>query len=70
MLEDVLFKADYYDVSKSTTDHSFTLGDYGSDDKGEKDNDGESYLLFNKTKIIKRRPKNIRAHYGLIVSDN
>ncbi|KAK4167750.1 nucleoside phosphorylase domain-containing protein [Cladorrhinum sp. PSN259] len=65
-LEDVLFKADYAHVSDSSVDFQMAP-DVNKDDQ---DNKGESCRLCDKTKIVKRKPRGMRIHYGLIASGN
>lgn len=61
-LEDILFKTDYGHVSESITD-------YG--DITDTDRDTEENCRFcDRTKAIKRKPRDIRVHYGLIASGN
>lgn len=62
-LNDVLFNADYSHVSKSTTGCDVTS--YNSDDDDE-----ESCRFCDKTEVVKRKPRDMRVHYGLIASGN
>ncbi|OPB46716.1 hypothetical protein A0O28_0068400 [Trichoderma guizhouense] len=63
-LEDILFKADYSHVCQSTTeDHASFGSSYESEEE-------ESCQHCDKTKIIKRKPRDMRVHYGLIASGN
>ncbi|KKP07655.1 hypothetical protein THAR02_00191 [Trichoderma harzianum] len=57
-LIDVLFKADYDHVNKSTTD---------DEDEGDEE---ENCRFCDKTRIVKRKPREARVHYGLIASGN
>ncbi|KAI9765366.1 MAG: hypothetical protein M1840_007446 [Geoglossum simile] len=60
-LEDVLFKADYSHIS---TDYEVTVvTDNGEDEE-------ESCRFCDRTKIVKRRARDMRVHYGLIASGN
>ena len=62
-LEDVLFKADYDHVGKSSAASEPT-----SDvDEGEEE---ESCRFCDRTKVVKRKPRDMRIHYGLIASGN
>lgn len=63
-LEDVLFKADYGHVSESTTDCDVAPD---SDDEEEEE---ESCKFCDKAKIVKRKLRDMRVHYGLIASGN
>ncbi|KAH0563399.1 hypothetical protein GP486_002033 [Trichoglossum hirsutum] len=60
-LEDVLFKADYSHVSRSSMDYEVT--DDGEDEE-------ESCQFCDRTKIVKRRARDMRVHYGLVASGN
>jgi nucleoside phosphorylase len=63
-LQDVLFKASYNHVEKQ---HLNALEE-GND---ELENDAEEDCRYcDKTQIIKRKPRNMRVHYGLIASGN
>lgn len=62
--EDVLFKADYGHVSESTTDCGVTPGI----DDGDEEED--SCRFCDRSNIVKRRPREMRVHYGLIASGN
>ncbi|KAL6831934.1 hypothetical protein V8C40DRAFT_285364 [Trichoderma camerunense] len=57
-LEDILFNSDYSHVNESGT---------GDQDEG---NEKESCTFCDKAKIVKRRPRDARVHYGLIASGN
>ncbi|UKZ79072.1 hypothetical protein TrVFT333_006823 [Trichoderma virens FT-333] len=57
-LKDVLFQADYSHVSGSTLD---------DEDEGDEE---ENCRFCDKTKVVKRRPRGARVHYGLIASGN
>jgi nucleoside phosphorylase len=63
-LEDVLFKADYGHVSESSTD----CGTIPDNDDG--DEEEESCPFCDRTKTVKRKPRDMRVHYGLIASGN
>ncbi|KAL6825975.1 ankyrin repeat-containing domain protein [Trichoderma sp. SZMC 28015] len=63
-LEDILFKADYSHVYQNTTeDHVSSGSSYESEEE-------ESCQHCDKTKVLKRKPRNMRVHYGLIASGN
>ncbi|KAF3076556.1 Ankyrin repeat, PH and SEC7 domain containing protein secG [Trichoderma lentiforme] len=63
-LEDICFKADYSHVYQSTTeDHVSSGSSYESEEE-------ESCQYCDKTKIIKRKPRDMRVHYGIIASGN
>ncbi|GAB1313418.1 hypothetical protein MFIFM68171_03628 [Madurella fahalii] len=61
-LEDVLFRADYSHVSGSTTDYETTT-DIDEDEE-------ESCRFCDPTKVVMRKPRDMRVHYGLIASGN
>jgi len=60
-LEDLLFKADYNHVNESTTI---------TEDSYDKSEGEENCQSCDKTKIVKRKPRDMRVHYGLIASGN
>jgi len=62
-LEDVLFKADYGHISESTTGCDTAP----NDDDGE---DEECCRFCDRTNIVKRKPRDMRVHFGLIASGN
>ena len=63
-LEDVLFKADYGHVSGSNTDCS------AIPDNDDGDEEEESCRFCDRSKVVKRKPRDMRVHYGLIASSN
>lgn len=63
-LEDLLFKTDYGHVSESTSVCEVTQD---IDDGDEKE---ESCRLCDRTEVVKRKPRDMRVHYGLIASGN
>ncbi|KAI1505150.1 nucleoside phosphorylase domain-containing protein [Biscogniauxia marginata] len=67
-LEDVLFKANYHhcDESRSRKHASLECSD------GDKEEEEEEYSCqyCDKAKVVKRKPRNMRVHYGLIASGN
>jgi nucleoside phosphorylase len=69
-LEDVLFNADYDHVSKSSTDGDTSRDDNDGDKEDNEDEGKESCRHCDKTKIVKRQPRDMRVHYGLIASGN
>lgn len=63
-LEDVLFKADYSHVNENSTDCvSIPDNDDGAEGEG-------SCRFCDRTKVVKRKPRDMRVHYGLIASAN
>ncbi|KAI3573063.1 hypothetical protein IWW34DRAFT_888169 [Fusarium oxysporum f. sp. albedinis] len=63
-LKDVLFKANYGHVAESI-DGSAIPGRSEDEEMGE-----ESCQLCDKTQIVRRKPRDMRVHYGLIASGN
>ncbi|EAQ88564.1 hypothetical protein CHGG_05183 [Chaetomium globosum CBS 148.51] len=63
-LEDVLFRADYDHVSERSSDCDVTL------DSDDEDEEEESCRFCDRAKIVKRKPREMRVHYGLIASGN
>ncbi|KAF9771951.1 hypothetical protein IL306_010380 [Fusarium sp. DS 682] len=66
-LEDVLFRADYGHVSENITDCDVTPD---SDDGEEEEAEEESCKFCDRAKIVKRKIRDMRVHYGLIASGN
>ncbi|KAI0817992.1 hypothetical protein GGR55DRAFT_685440 [Xylaria sp. FL0064] len=64
--QDVLFKADY-DHKESNPDQAETRS---PEDKEDEDDENESCQYCDKTQIVRRRPRNMRVHFGLIASGN
>ncbi|KAL5610976.1 hypothetical protein FOBRF1_007093 [Fusarium oxysporum] len=62
-LEDVLFNANYSHVAESTDCGSIT--GRGDDEEGE-----ENCQFCDKTHVVRRKPRDMRVHYGLIASGN
>jgi nucleoside phosphorylase len=61
-LEDVLFKADYSHVNEGTD-----CGAIPDNDDGDNE---ESCQFCDRAKVVKRKPRDMRIHYGLIASGN
>jgi hypothetical protein len=66
-LKDVLFKANYAHVSKSTTDPAAIPDNDDEDKEGEED---ESCRFCDRAKIVKRKLREMRVFYSLITSGN
>jgi nucleoside phosphorylase len=60
-LEDVRFRADYSHVNESTT---------VTEDDEDEDEEEENCQNCDRTKIVKRKTRDMRVHYGLIASGN
>ncbi|UKZ72900.1 hypothetical protein TrVFT333_000537 [Trichoderma virens FT-333] len=59
---DILFRSDYGHVSKDTNyDNASDIDDYDEE---------ESCELCDKSQILKKKPREMRVHYGLIASGN
>ena len=71
-LEDVLFKPEYGHISKSTVDRgSIADNDSERSSDGEDVDEGERSCRFcDMTKVVKRKPRGMLVHYGLIASGN
>ncbi|UKZ46319.1 hypothetical protein TrVGV298_000520 [Trichoderma virens] len=60
--KDILFRSDYGHVSKDTNyDNASDIDDYDEE---------ESCELCDKSQILKKKPREMRVHYGLIASGN
>jgi nucleoside phosphorylase len=66
-LKDVLFRADHNHVDKINTP---TDENYSDSYDGEGDEGGESCQFCDRTKTVRRKPRDMRVHYGLIASGN
>jgi ankyrin repeat protein/nucleoside phosphorylase len=66
-LQDVLFKADY---GHTTKDALKDLNDTSDADDDEEEEEDESCRLCDKTKTVKRKPRDMAVHFGLIASGN
>ncbi|KAL6406233.1 hypothetical protein AUP68_10402 [Ilyonectria robusta] len=62
-LQDVLFKADYNHVSENADCRTISDDDDGKEEE-------EVCRFCDRTKIVKRKPRDMRVHYGLIASGN
>jgi nucleoside phosphorylase len=62
-LEDVLFKADYSHANEGTDRGAFPDNDDGDEEE-------ESCQFCDRAKVVKRKPRDMRVHYGLIASGN
>ena len=76
-LRDVLFRADYNHVEKSviggmgTTGIAMQDGDDDDDDDDDDDEGGGNYCTnCDQSKIVQRKTRDMRVHYGLIASGN
>ncbi|PNP85039.1 hypothetical protein FNYG_01564 [Fusarium nygamai] len=66
-LKDRLFKANYAHINKSGADGTVRL----IDDHEAEESDAEDYCRFcDKSQTVTRKPREMRVHYGLIVSGN
>ncbi|KAE8362702.1 hypothetical protein BDV27DRAFT_159526 [Aspergillus caelatus] len=71
-LKDVLFKADCKHIENINTGENEEKYDDSDDDEEEEydDEGGENCIHCDQTKIIRRKPRDMRVHYGLIASGN
>ncbi|KAK7398286.1 hypothetical protein QQX98_012344 [Neonectria punicea] len=63
-LEDVLFRANYGHVAESTDCGAIPSSD-GDEEEGE-----ENCRFCDKTQVVRRKPRDMRVHHGLIASGN
>lgn len=72
--EDILFRADYNHVTKKPIHSRIVAGNVAEDENKEDWEDGDeeerSCLFCDRTRIVKRRPREMLVHYGLIASGN
>jgi nucleoside phosphorylase len=68
-LVDILFKASYDHVTPVKPDRN-AKGEGGNDGKEEEEEEEDSCRFCDKTKAVKRNPRDMRVHYGLIASGN
>jgi nucleoside phosphorylase len=80
-MQDVLFRADYDHVNETSVEGDARMDDNDGNDEDEKednddasdDSDGddeESCRRCDKTKIVRRKRRGMRVHYGLVASGN
>ncbi|SCO18809.1 related to nucleoside phosphorylase [Fusarium fujikuroi] len=69
-LEDVLFKADYGHVSENTTNCDGTPTSDDGEEEEEEEEEEDSCKFCDRAKIVKRKTRDMRIHYGLIASGN
>ncbi|GFG15817.1 hypothetical protein IFM61392_09176 [Aspergillus lentulus] len=71
-LEDVLFRPDCIHIEKPDTYDVGTSEEAVGSEEEEDNNDGEAKpcIKCDQTKIIRRKPRDMRVHYGLIASGN
>ncbi|RYP71244.1 hypothetical protein DL771_004936 [Monosporascus sp. 5C6A] len=65
-MKDVLFRASYHHISENCTGE-YTTPDHSD---GDEDEEEESCQYCDKTQVVKRKPRDMRVHYGLIASGN
>ncbi len=63
-LEDILFKANYNHIYENIVDSKVAAD---SNDREEKE---KSCQFCDRTKLVRRKPRDMRIHYGLITSGN
>jgi nucleoside phosphorylase len=71
-LVDILFKASYDHATPVKPDTNAKGEDSDDDDEEEEEEEEEkdSCQFCDKTKVVKRKPRDMRVHYGLIASGN
>jgi hypothetical protein len=69
LLEDLLFKATYGHVKKNMIHTQSDLGQSDNDEREEDDN-MEDCRLCNRSQTVKRKPREMLVHHGLIASGN
>ncbi|KAH9209105.1 nucleoside phosphorylase domain-containing protein [Leptodontidium sp. 2 PMI_412] len=75
-LKDVLFRADYNHVGSSaicdigTSGSGAKEGEEEEDDEEEDEEEGRHCIHCDQSKIFRRKPRDMRVHYGLIASGN
>jgi len=72
-LEDVLFKADYNHVKEKTMSGGNILGNAGEDGNNndeEEEEEDKKCRFCDRTKVVKRKTRDMLVHYGLIASGN
>jgi nucleoside phosphorylase len=73
-LQDILFRADYNHVEEKTIDDweiADNVGEDGNgDDKEHEEEEETNCPNCDRTKVVKRKPREMRVHYGLIASGN
>ncbi|KAJ1708855.1 hypothetical protein NYO67_8959 [Aspergillus flavus] len=69
-LVDICFRANYDHVSPVKPDRNAN-GEEGDDEEEEEMEEENDFCRFcDKTKVVKRKPRDMRVHYGLIASRN
>jgi nucleoside phosphorylase len=68
-LQDICFRANYDHVSPVNPDRNASRED-GDDDEEEDEEEKDCCRLCDKTKVVKRKPRDMCVHYGLIASGN
>jgi nucleoside phosphorylase len=63
-LQDILFKPECGHVNESPTDCA------AIPDNDDGDEEGEGCRFCDRTQVVKRKPRDMRVHYGLIASSN
>jgi nucleoside phosphorylase len=74
-LKDVLFRGDYNHVKSSVmrdtgTSGSRAEGEEEEDEEDEDEEEGGRCTYCDRSKIVRRRPRDMRIHYGLVASGN
>ncbi|CAI7580523.1 unnamed protein product [Penicillium viridicatum] len=67
-LKDVLFRADCEHVETTNTGEG--QEEYDEDEDEEEDEEKSPCIHCDQTKVVRRKPRDMRVHYGLIASGN
>lgn len=73
LLKDVLFKADCKHIENDNTEESQEKYDYEEEDEEEEEEEEKERnhcIRCDQTKTVRRKPRDMRVHYGLIASGN
>ncbi|KAK9850017.1 Nucleoside phosphorylase [Penicillium brevicompactum] len=68
-LKDVLFKADCEHIDNPSAEEDKDNGEEDEDEE-EEEEEGESCMYCDQSNILRRKPRSMRVHYGLIASGN
>ena len=69
-LVDIWFKASYDHIASDSRAKGEDGGNDGLEEVDEEEEERDSCRLCDKTEVVKRKPRDMRVHYGLIASGN
>jgi nucleoside phosphorylase len=69
-LEDILFKSDYGHVNESSADFDAVPENKGNEEDEEAKEEKDCCRFCDRSKVVKRKPRDMIVHYGLIASGN